>query len=437
MTSIEVPASVGQRLLWQMEHHRGANGALNCPVVLRFSGELDLEALDVALDALAWRHEALRTTFTGRAHRLMQVIHSQPRRLALKEIDLSGGPDAEGRLTDALARETAMPLSPEDWPVRVALWRVASDEHVVALTLHHLVTDGWSCAVIANELGVLYAKRTGDRGELPPVGLQYRDWVARQNALLAGPERQRLTEYWRRSLAGAAIAQLPRNVDRAPVAERRTAVVGVSIPRESAVAVEELARREASSTFAVALAAYLVHMRGHGAGDDVTVSTIFANRGATEAARTVGFLSNMVVLRTDLARTKSFREILRRASETVVAAVAHQELPYQMLPLDTMRLECGRPDSHVFQLFAGPMQATETSRTRIEPIVSVPEGFGSRWDFEFSLFALPDELRILVAYADDLFDRAWTRAFLDGYVDLLREIAWAADGARDAAVHAR
>src|SRR4051812_9131723 len=149
MAPREAPASVGQRLLWQMDHHRGAGGALNCPVFLRLRGRLDRGALLSALDRLVRRHESLRTTFAGRGHRLTQLIHEEPPPPATAELDLGGEPDPEEALERALAAEAQERVDPQAWPVRCTLWRLSDREHVLCVNMHHLVTDGWSCAVVA------------------------------------------------------------------------------------------------------------------------------------------------------------------------------------------------------------------------------------------------------------------------------------------------
>ncbi|HYZ77791.1 MAG TPA: condensation domain-containing protein [Gaiellaceae bacterium] len=419
MSVREVRASIGQRLLWQMDHHRGANGALNCPIFLRLRGPAHVGELEAAIDRLGRRHESLRTTFAGRGPRLTQLIHDVPERMPIAEVDLSGEDDVAEALERAMAAEARTPVDPCEWPLRATLWRLSDDEHVLCLNMHHLVTDGWSCAVLASELGRLYA--APGNGALPEVAWQYEQWSEWQQRLLEGETLRGLRDYWRRRLAGATLPALPRAAVRADPAERTTRVERASLEAPVVARLERLAREGRTGLFAVVLAVLYLLLHRETGQSDVAVGSIFANRSRPELRHTVGFLSNMVVLRNRLERP-SFADVLRSVSETIVGALAHQDLPYQMLPLDTMDPGSGRPDSVVFQLFAGPMGRTETARGRIEPVLVVPDGIGSRWDFELSLLPSADGMTVMLCYAEDLFEPEWARRFLDGYVSLATSV---------------
>jgi hypothetical protein len=415
----QVPASVGQRLLWQMDHYRGANGALNCPVLLRLRGSLDTAALRDAVHALSLRHEALRTTFTGRGPRLTQVVHERPRALAIVETDLSDERDPEAAAGLAMTAEARRRVDPEEWPVRVSLWRLAEREHVLCVNLHHLVTDGWSCAIVANDLVRIYDRLAGGGPPLPEVGWQYTRWVEWQRELLQGEGLVRLREYWRRQLAGAELADLPRAAVRAPADQRRTVVEHAVIPGPAVRALEAQARGAGTALFTMLLSAYYLLLNRTTGQTDLAVASIFANRSRPELRHTVGFLSNMVVLRGRVGGQATFLDLVRDLTSSVIGAFAHQELPYQLMPLDTLRAGPARPESVVFQLFAGPLQGSTAVGLVVEPIITVPEGIGSRWDFELSLAPSAGDLSVLLCYADDLYRREWARRFLDDYVRLV------------------
>jgi len=419
-----VPASVGQRLLWQMDHYRGANGALNCPVLLRLRGALRTDALRAALVALACRHEALRTTFTGRGPRLAQVIHERPRGPELVETDLSGEREPEAAAGRAIEAEARRRVDPERWPVRASMWRLGEREHVLCVNLHHLVTDGWSCGIVASDLARLYGQIAGGGPALPDVGWQYARWVEWQRELLQGEGLRRLREYWRRQLADAELPDLPRASARAAAGERRTVVERAAIPGPAVRALETRARAASTALFTELLAAYYVLLRRTTGQSDLAVASIFANRARPELRHTVGFLSNMVLLRGRLGRDRApFDDVVRDVSEVVIGAFAHQDLPYQLLPLDTVRAGAARPESVVFQLFAGPLERTVAAGVEWEPIITVPDGIGSRWDFELSLAPAGDDLAVLLCYASDLYAPEWARRFLDDYVALVQEVA--------------
>src|SRR5206468_8654163 len=166
---------------------------------------------------------------------------------------------------------------------------------------------------------------------------------------------ERLRDYWRRQLADAELAVLPRLRTRSETPETRSRVERATIEREVVGSLQQLARARRTTIFPVMLSVYYALLGRLTGQTDLAVSSIFANRSRPEARNTVGFLSNMVVLRTALGPHSSFAEIVRSASATVIQAFANQELPYQMLPLNTLRAGSVRPDDVVFQMFTGPM----------------------------------------------------------------------------------
>jgi hypothetical protein len=414
---------VGQRLLWQMDHYRGANGALNCPIFLRLRGLLDIDALHAAAHELSHRHEALRTTFAGRGPRLTQLVHDRPRVLEIGRTDLSSEPDPEAAAIRAMTAEAQLRVDPEDWPVRLSLWRLQAHEHVLCVNMHHLVTDGWSCGVVARDLARIYDRAAGDGAPLPPVGWQYSRWVEWQRELLQGDGLRRLREYWRHQLMDAELPDLPRVAVRARADQRRTVVQHGVIPRAAVCALGALARGLGTALFTVLLSAYYLLLHRMSGQIDLAVASIFANRSRLELRDTVGFLSNMVVLRGRVGRQATFADLVREVSASVIGAFAHQDLPYQLLPLDTLRGGSPRPESVVFQLFAGPLDRTRAAGVMVEPIITVPDGIGSRWDFELSLAPSGEDLSILLCYADDLYPSEWARRFVDDYVRIVLAVA--------------
>jgi hypothetical protein len=419
----EVPASVGQRVLWQMDHHRGGHGALNCPLLLRIEGPLDRDALQIAVDGLGKRHEALRTTFAGRGPRLRQLIHGRPLPLPIADVDLSAAAAPEAALQSAIASEVQTRTDTERQPVRVTLWRLAAERFVLCVNMHHLVTDGWSTAIVADDIGRLYARALARGPELAPVAWQYADWCSWHQRQLEGDNLRRLQAYWRRQLADARLPDLPRRDTDVPLLERRTAVHRAVLPHDVVGALQSFARARSTAFFTCLLAVYYALLQRETGDGDFAIGSIFANRSRREAQSTLGFLSNMVVLRTRVGMRTTFVELVAAAADVVVGAFAHQELPFQMLRLDTIDAASMRPDAIVFQLFAGPMAPAVIGDLRIEPIIDVPDGIGSRWEFELSLAPAQGGLAVLLCFAEDVYDARWARGFLDAYVSLAAAIA--------------
>jgi hypothetical protein len=420
MATREVPASMGQRVLWQLDHHRGGHGALNCPLLLRARGPLDVDALQRAVDLLATRHEALRTTFAGRGARLRQMIAGEPPPLPIREVTL--GPGSEG-MDGAIAAEVQTPTDPEELPVRISLWREGPEDALLCVNMHHLITDGWSLAVIADELQTLYGHVVSGAPAPAPVGWQYAQWSAWHREQLTGDNLRRLQDYWRARLRHARLPSLPREESDVGLLERRTAVLRATLDASVVTALQRGARSRGVAPFAVYLAVYFDVLSRETGERDLSVGSMFANRSRREAARTVGFLSNMVVLRSEAAGA-DLTKALRACDDAVISAFAHQELPFQMLPLDTIDAGSLRPDAVVFQMFTGPMRATTHAGVGFEPVLDVPDGIGSRWEFELSL--LPDRggFTVLLCYAEDVYTQSFCAAFISAYV--ARATEWAA-----------
>ncbi len=410
MGSIEVPASIGQRLLAMIGHYRPGHGALNCPVVCRLRGPLDVAALRAALDGLTAAHEALRTAFAGRGRRLTQVIHA-PRTLPLARVDLAG----EAELAAALAGELATPIDVADWPTRATLWRLGPADHALCLNMHHLVTDAWSAGLIFHELRARYGLALGSASPIRAPRWQYRDFVDWQTRLCEGTGLDRHRDYWRARLAGLRLPRLPYREASGP-----SAVTGADIPPEVAAGLRRLARDCRATLFSVMLALYYAVLRQVCGQDDLAVASLFANRSREEARDTVGFLANMVVLRTTATGRQTFPALVRAAHETVAGALAYQEQPYQTLPLDPASLGGGRADDVVFQMMAELDHVGRVGDLEFELLV--PEDIGSRFGVELAVTPHGAGMRVLLFHTARLAPST-ASDMLEGYLSAAAAVA--------------
>ncbi|WP_328316143.1 condensation domain-containing protein [Streptomyces sp. NBC_00388] len=404
MTVTEIRPSVGQTLLWFLDRYRGEEGALNCPVLCRLRGGLDRDRLRQAIDRVTARHEALRTTFTGGGRRLKALVHpaASPE---IREVDLSAEPDPGAAADRAVAAELGTRIDATESAVRITLWRLAVDHHVLCVNMHHMVTDSWSCNVIFEDLC------TALEGE--PAGeaaTAYSQFAEEQRETLAGPSGKRLSAFWGERLKDVTLPPLPMREATAG-APRDTRLVQDILEAPTVAALDALAKRERSTMFVALLTAYYRALRSVSSTDDLAVATLFANRGA-EHRRTVGFLANMVLLRTRLTGD-GFTGHLRATHRTVMEAFVHQALPFQMLPINlggtTRRL-----DDVVFQMMADPVYSTRAGGLDIQ--VLVPDDVATR--FELELVAVPDgdTVRVLLFYNPDRFDREFAESLLAEYV---------------------
>jgi Condensation domain len=417
VTVREVPATVGQRLLWMMDHYRGNAdyGAFNCPVLCRIRGRLDPQALTVSLDALVGRHDSLRTVFAGRGHNLRQLIRpAQPVPFAWR--DVSTAPFPLTAAEDEIATELRTGMDVTESTVRASIWRLADTDHILCLNLHHMITDAWSTGVIFRELQSLYARR-GDPAGLPPVRWQYPDFARWQQEQIDSGELRRQYDYWLRQLDGAHLAQPPRLAGATAAATAPTGVASVDLDEPTTQTLRDLAREQRTTLFAVLLAGYFAQLHRATGQPDITVASLFANRSRPETQGTVGFLANMVMLRARRADVGDLRELIRATHATAVGAFAHQQQPFQMLPAHLLDTGGMRADDVVFQLVTDPQHRGHAGGAEFELLV--PDAIGSRFSFELVVAPLGAGLRAVLFYRRDWFADDWAARFAAGYGELL------------------
>lgn len=404
-----VPASYGQRLMWLVDQFRGADGALNCPVLCRLRGQLDVSRLRAALDGLTARHQALRTTVSGRGALLSQHIHPPcPAPMTLVDLSVTPNPNAAA---DALAVELRTRIDTTVWPLRVTLFRIAAVDHLLCINVSHLVTDAWSCGILFRDLCALYQGTP-----LPSVGWQYANFCTFQRDEREGALRVD-QEYWRRQLARLRLPAIPFK-PQSP--HHESASCARDLPLAVVTQLRELACAERTTLFVVMLAIMNVLLHQVTARNDIAICSLFANRTRPETKETIGFLANLLVLRTLLPEPASFLDALHQTHATATGAFIHQALPYQMLPLDEMKSEGRRPDDVGFQMMAEPIVRTTMGELDVE--VLVPDGVGSRMEVELVLIPR-NGFRAIVFYNRARVDDGWAEAFLSQYVTLASCIA--------------
>ncbi|RKH75115.1 amino acid adenylation domain-containing protein, partial [Corallococcus sp. AB032C] len=330
-----LPASYSQHRVWLLDQLAPGGAAFNMPLALRLSGALDVEALRRALEALVHRHESLRTTFRATSEGPIQVI-APPGPLALAPIDLRSLP-ADAREAEVQRRSDAEAQRPFDLAtgplLRVALLALDAREHVLLLTLHHIISDGWSMSVMVREVVELYrAFATQTPAALAPLPLQFGDYAAWQRQWLQGDVLEAQLSWWRRQLDGAPRAlELPTDRPRAPHTSLRAEVLPVEFPLALSEAVEALCRREGITPFMFLLAAFQLLLARYSGQDDISVGSPVAGRNRAELEGLIGFFLNTLVLRTRLDGDPTVRELLARVRTTALDAFAHQHVPFEQL----------------------------------------------------------------------------------------------------------
>ena len=329
------PTSIDQERLWFIEQLQPGNAAYNIFTASRIRGPLDAAVMERVVNELIARHEVLRTIFKVVDDEPVQVI--QPKlEIALTPFDLQSLP-AEDRMPEALRLVTedfSRPFDLEKGPlVRVGLLRLAHDDHVLHVNMHHTVTDRWSGAIFEQETGLLYEAFANNRpSPLPPLPVQYADYALWQRSRAESEIYRKQAEYWTKKLTGVPfVLEVPTDFPRPPIQNFRGARVYTRYSKRLLDALRDLSRREGVTMFTLALAAYKALLYRYTSQQTVLVGATFANRNRPELQNMVGYLLNLIVLSTDVSGNPTFRELLQRERATVLEGFANQDLPFGKL----------------------------------------------------------------------------------------------------------
>ncbi|HEU4561203.1 MAG TPA: amino acid adenylation domain-containing protein, partial [Longimicrobium sp.] len=315
--------SFAQQRFWFVERMGAAGAAYNMPMAMRLRGELDVPALDAAANGLMERHESLRTVFRFEGDEPVQEVLPHEH-LPIPFFDLTDLDD-EAREAEAsrLAWEdanTGFDLA-RGLPIRFALIRLAADDHLFLINLHHIVADGWSLGIVFRELAALYqAAHEGQPSPLPPLPIQYADYAVWQRQRLTGEALEQELEWWRERLQGAPTLALPTDRPHPPVQSFRGDTLLFGLPAELRDRVDRLAREEEATPFMVLLAAFSTLLARWSGADDVTVGSPVAGRFPEETEGLIGVFVNTLALRADLSGSPTFRQALRRVRDATVDA---------------------------------------------------------------------------------------------------------------------
>nr|WP_267898529.1 non-ribosomal peptide synthetase [Actinomadura sp. WAC 06369] len=404
-----LPLSYAQQRLWFLGRFEGPSATYNMPTALRIRGPLDAAAVDAAVGDLVARHETLRTVLPDHGGVPRQVVLDPA--AARPELEITDTTEAELPMRLATAAGYAFDISAEP-PLRTHLFRIAPDEHVALLLMHHLGGDGWSMAPLARDFITAYASRAEGRApEWAPLPVQYADYTLWQQELFGSEDDpdsliSRQIAYWRDALAGLP-EELPIPTDRPRPAEasHRGATARFRLGPDTLDGLRRLARDTGASPFMVAQAAFAALLTRLGAGTDVPIGSPIAGRTDEALDDLVGMFVNMLVFRTDTSGDPTFRELVARVRDTDLAAYAHQDVPFERL------VEVLNPPRHLgrhplFQIGL-TFQNNPEARLELDGFSAEPEPLhagAARFDLLMVLTEREDGLDGELEYALDLFD---------------------------------
>ncbi|RKH42515.1 non-ribosomal peptide synthetase, partial [Corallococcus llansteffanensis] len=414
---VSVPLSFAQQRLWFIDQLEPGSPLYNVPVAVRLEGDLDAGALERALHEVVRRHEALRTTFAEEGGQPVQRIHDTvaPPLTAVDLGSLGAAREEEARRRVAL--ELAQPFDLKQGPLlRALLLRLDAREHVLVVTMHHAVSDGWSVSVLIREVVALYDALTrGQPWTLPELPVQYADYAVWQRDWLRGEALQREVDYWKRQLVGAPpVLELPTDRPRPAVRGNAGATHGFLLSPELSQGLKDLAQQEGASLFMVLLAGWQALMARYSGQEDISVGSPIAGRTRSEVEGLIGFFVNTLVLRAQVDGAQSFRKLLGQVKETVLGAYEHQEVPFEKL---VEALQPGRSLSHtpLFQTMLS-LQNVPEGEVRLPGLTLKPlemEGHTSKFDVSVFFTETPQGLSGAVEYSTELFEAGTIRRMVE------------------------
>ncbi|WP_344143401.1 condensation domain-containing protein, partial [Polymorphospora rubra] len=416
-----LPVSHLQEGLWILHQLDPTSPVYHVIFALRLRGALDVDALRGALAALVGRHEGLRTRFGSRDGVPYQVVDPAPDDWPVPVTDLDEA-HLDGWVNDLVQRPGDLERGPM---LRTWLARLADDEHVLLLVVHHIVADGWSVGLLTAELAELYdAARAGRTAALPPLAIQPADHAAWQRRWLTGARLERQLDFWRDNLRDLPALDFPTDRPHPAQPKGAGALMRQALSDRVAVASRELALGERASLLAVLLAGFLVVLERYTGQRDLAVGSVFSGRTRSETEPLVGYFANALVLRTDVAGDPTFRELVGRCNATVLGATAHQEVPFGLV-VDALNPERSPGRNPLFQVSFTLQAAGMTGDFRLGDLAVRPVDIDwnrARFDIAFAVVEKPGGgIDALVEYSTELFDADRIDRLVEHFEVVLRE----------------
>jgi len=424
-----LPLSFAQQRLWFLAQLQPNSSAYNIPVAYYLMGVLKIATLEQSINEILHRHEALRTTFlTVNGQPTSQNIAPSTTSLTLPIIDICEHPETERRALaqQIVIEEARQPFDlTNDLLFRVKLLRLAKEEYVLLLNMHHIISDGWSFDVFFRELAALYTAFSHSQSSpLPELSIQYADFAYWQREWLQGEVLESQLNYWKQQLGGILpILQLPINYPRPPVLTYQGAYQYLELSKDLTEALKALSQQEGVTLFMTLLAAFQTLLYQYSGQEDIIVGTPIAGRNQVKTYGLIGFFVNTLVMRTDLSGKPSFRQLLAQVREVALGAYAHQNLPFEKL-VEKLQPERNLSRSPLFQVMFvfqnTPRQPWELPGLTITAL-EVHSGT-SKFDLTLALEETSEGIKGGIEYNTDLFEAATITRMVGHFQTLLEGI---------------
>jgi amino acid adenylation domain-containing protein len=422
----EVSLSFAQQRLWFLDQLEPGSSAYNMPAAYRLTGSLNVTALGQSLNEIVRRHEILRTSFPSVEGQPHQVIAaSLPLTLSMLDLQRLSTEEREVEVNQQAIEAAQQPFDLAQGPLfRVKLLRLADDDHVLLLNMHHIISDGWSFNVFFKELTTLYGVFSSSKpSPLPDLSIQYADFSIWQRQWLQGEVLQSQLDYWLHQLGGELpILQLPTDYPRPPIQTYQGSSQSLELPLDLAESLKNLSQQEGVTLFMTLLAAFKVLLFRYSGQEDIIVGSPIAGRNRIETEPLIGCFVNTSVLRTDLSMAPSFRELLGRVRETALGAFTHQELPFEKL-VEELQPERDLSRTPLFQVWFN-MVTTEDIQLELSGLeVQLFNLLDTPSKFDLTLYIKDHQkgIKLTLVYNADLFKSVRMDEMLAQFQNLLEQ----------------
>jgi amino acid adenylation domain-containing protein len=403
-----LPLSFAQQRLWFIDQLEPDSYFYNVSAAVRLTGKLDVAALEQTLNELVRRHETLRTTFASIEGQPVQLIApSMELRLSMVELDHVAEVEREATARELAVNEAKLPFDLSHGPLlRVTLLRLGAQEHIALLTMHHIISDGWSMGVLIREVATCYEFfSTNKPAMLPELPIQYADFAVWQRERLSGEVLEEQFDYWRQKLSGLPRLALPTDRSRPEIQSVRGAYQVAPLHTALSSSVKSLSQHEGVTVFMTLLAAFQTLLYRYTGQQDIVVGTDVANRTRIETEGLIGIFVNHLVMRTDLSGRPTFRELLGRVREVSLGAYAHQDLPFDLL-VKALKPKRDLGHTPLFQVLFVVQNAPMPPLNLSGLTLSLVEADNETTKFDLALFIVEadDKLTGIWKFNSDLFD---------------------------------
>ena len=421
------PLSFAQQRLWFLDQLEPNNTVYHISRSVRLSGDLNIQVLKQALDAIVAHHEILRTNYIAENGNPIQVI-AAPQSVELPIIDLQqyGQAEQETQIQKLLQQERQCPFDlASDMVLRGCLLKLAPQEHVLLLVVHHIAFDGWSIGILWEQLTQLYqAFLDGQPNPLEPLPIQYADYAVWQREWLTGEVLDKELNYWKQQLAGSnPVLELPTDYPRPAVQTYRGASQSLTLPPSLSDGLKQLCRQQGVTLYMTLLAVFATLLHRYTGQEDILIGSPVAGRNRAEIEGLIGFFINTVVLRANFSQEPSFRSLLAQVREVALGAYAHQGMPFEKL-VEELQIERDTSRNPLFQVWFNMLNLEDIQlKMPSIDVESIYNGeIASKFDLTLYVAEQEDTVKLRLVYNTDLFSPERMLEMLNQYHHLLSQI---------------